>query len=298
MINELITDLAHDKITLSQALTRTKLIANKIKSDVLKNWLVKELEGYEILDPYLPDYRKIFSPIILTAQFQFGHTQQIPVVLDDSFNDKTIELVKYHRVAESIFIVEQQIQNVTKAFGVIKLPAEMVQIMSGLYKDELDRTGGVLIDGKRDVGKIQFQNILEQTKQKLLDTLMELENEFPNLINEYKMTEENKDKVQNIITTHIYGENNPVSVAAGINVKQDITISNEKGIDYKELKKLGVEDSQIEELQAIVSDPKINKSTLTGKVMKWLGSVTSSIAARGLYDALPAITDFAHKLIA
>jgi len=50
MIKELITDLAFDKITLSQALTRAKLIARQIKNDSFKNWLNKELNGYEYND--------------------------------------------------------------------------------------------------------------------------------------------------------------------------------------------------------------------------------------------------------
>ncbi len=29
--------------------------------------------------------------------------------------------------------------------------------------------------------------------------------------------------------------------------------------------------------------------------MKWLGGVTASVAGRGLYENIPAITDFIHK---
>jgi hypothetical protein len=63
-----------------------------------------------------------------------------------------------------------------------------------------------------------------------------------------------------------------------------------------ELKSYGVEQTQVDELKTIVSTSK-DKVTLTSKAMKWLGSVSASIAARGLYDNIPAITDFVHKLI-
>lgn len=63
-----------------------------------------------------------------------------------------------------------------------------------------------------------------------------------------------------------------------------------------ELKSYGVEQAQVDELKTIVSTSK-DKATLTSKVMKWLGSVSASIASRGLYDNIPAVTDFVHKLI-
>lgn len=36
------------------------------------------------------------------------------------------------------------------------------------------------------------------------------------------MTKENNDKVQNIITNHIYGNNSPTTIAAGVNVEQNV----------------------------------------------------------------------------
>lgn len=64
-----------------------------------------------------------------------------------------------------------------------------------------------------------------------------------------------------------------------------------------ELKSYGVEQAQVDELKTIVSTSP-DKATLTSKAMKWLGSVLASIAARGLYENIPAITDFIHKLTA
>ena len=86
MIKQLIKDIAYDSISLSKALTISKLIAAKIKNQTFKNWLTKELEGYEYDDVTLPDYRKVWSPITLIAELQFGRTQPIVVVLPDDFD--------------------------------------------------------------------------------------------------------------------------------------------------------------------------------------------------------------------
>ena len=47
MIKDLIKDIAYDKISVTQALTRAKLIAYKIRNDTFKNWISNELNGYE-----------------------------------------------------------------------------------------------------------------------------------------------------------------------------------------------------------------------------------------------------------
>lgn len=297
MIKQLITDIAFDNIKLSQAITRAKLVENKIKNDTFKKWLNKELEGYEYEDKYLPDYRKVWSVINLIAEFRFGKTQSFPVMLNESFGEKIIDAINFHRIIEPIAIVEQQIENLDKPKGYINIAPQQVEVLAKLFQDQVSPYGGVIKSGNREVGRIHYQNVLEQTKQKLLDTLMELENEFPDLINEYTMTKENTDKVHNIITNNIYGDNNPFNIAAGQNVEQKDIQNIFTTEDFSKLENLGVEKKDIENLKEIVSTSGKDKVTLKEKSMKWLGGVLASVAGRGLYDNIPAITDFIHRLI-
>ena len=137
MINELITDIAYDKITVAQGLTRAKLIARQLKNDTFKNWLNKELNGYDFEDPILPNYRKIWAEIVLKAEFPFGRTQSFPVVLADNQRDLG-ELLNNHRVIEPIAIVEQNIGEMKEGKGYIHLNGGMVQTVSELYKDQMN----------------------------------------------------------------------------------------------------------------------------------------------------------------
>lgn len=297
MIKELIDDIAFDKIKLSQALTRAKLVANKVKNDNFKNWLRKELEGYNFNDTHLPKYRKIWSPIFLTAEFPFGQLHKFPVVMPDDTEEIILDTINFHRATEPISIVEEQINNLDKPTGYIKLPPQQVEMLAGLYRSQVEGQGGVVRKGSREVGKAQYQSIIELTKQSLLDTLMELESEFPNLINDYRMTKENDDKVQNIITNNIYGNNNPMNIAAGNNVEQSgntISISAES---VEQLRSYGVEEKEIEEIITIVAENQNDRESLKSKAMKWLGTVSASIAGRGLYENIPAITEFVQGLI-
>jgi hypothetical protein len=146
-------------------LTRAKLVENKIKNETFKKWLTKELEGYEFEDDYLPDYRKVWSVVSLTAVFPFGRTETFPVVLSEDFGQKTLDFMNNHRIIESISIVEQQIEIVKEAKAYISLPPQQVQLLAGLYEEQLRQYNGVIKSGKRENGRVQYQNVLEQTKQ-------------------------------------------------------------------------------------------------------------------------------------
>ena len=296
MINELITDIAYDRITVAQGLTRAKLIARLIKNETFKNWLNKELNGYEFEDPLLPDYRKIWAEIVLTAEFPFGRTQSFPVVLSDNQRDLG-ELLNHHRIIEPIAIVEQNIGEMKDAKGYIHLNGGMVQTVSELYKDQMNTYGGVIRSGQRTIGKAQLTNIVELTKQKLIDTLQDLEEEFPDLENKYVMSEENNKKAQNIITNNIYGNNNPLNVAAGDNITQgdiNITINAEQ---VAKLKEFGVEDEAIEELKTIDEENPKGTSDRKAKIMSWFGRVTASMTAKGVYENMPELIEFVGNLI-
>ena len=94
----------------------------------------------------------------------------------------------------------------------------------------------------------------------------------------------------------IVGHGNIVNIAGG-NIHQSnitITISQE---EYDNLRKLGVEEKEIEELKQIVSENKNDKPSLLNRCTKWSGEVMKQVAIKGLIENLPAINDFVTHLI-
>lgn len=293
-MKQLINDIAYDNINLSQALTRSKLFAIKIENNIFKQWLIKELEGYDYDDPLIPSYRKIWSPITLQAQNISG-IQNIEVDLPkDEFDDNEFDFIRRHQILEPISIIEEQINSFQKTKGYLNLSLGQAKAIGNLYYQELNRYRATIISGSRVVGKAQYQNVLHLTKQKLLDTLIELNKEFPNLNDDYTMSKENNEKAQHIITNNIYGSN--MNVSTGDNVQQtfnqNINFSPE---DESKLLSLGVEQNSIDELKEILEKTP-EKSSRKDKVMKWFGGVAASVAGRGLYDSIPAITEFVNNL--
>ncbi|MDX1349665.1 MAG: hypothetical protein R3279_05430 [Putridiphycobacter sp.] len=297
MIKELIIDLAYDRITLSQALTRSKLIANQIQNETFKNWLSKELNGYDYQDSMLPNYRKIWAEIELFIDFPYGRSQSFPVVLNEAWGNDMKDMIYNHRVIEPIAIVESNISTFENAKAYVNLPGGMVNIIADMYKEQIQQHGGFARSARRPIGKVQLQNILEQTKQKLLDTLQELENQFPKLENEYTMNEENQKNVQNIVTNNIYGDNNPLNVATGQNVTQgdiNLTISAEQ---KDKLKSYGVSEEEITELETIDLESPKGTPNRQSKIMAWLGKVTASLTAKGIYEKGPELIEFVGTLM-
>jgi hypothetical protein len=172
----------------------------------------------------------------------------------------------------------------------------MVQTVSELYKPQIQSKGGVVRTGRRTIGKSQLTNIVELTKHKLIDTLQDLEEQFPDLNNKYVMTEENKEKAQNIITNNIYGNNNPLNVAAGENITQgdiNLTINEEQ---KTKLIELGVDEESLKELEIIDLENPKGTTKRKEKIMIWLGKISASVASRGIYDNIPKLIEFVGTL--
>lgn len=98
------------------------------------------------------------------------------------------------------------------------------------------------------------------------------------------------------MTTNIYGGTNPLNIASGNYSEQTISYHSLTPENQSELKLLGLEQKEIDELKAIVDTSSSDKSVLKDKAMKWLGSVTASIAGRRLYEKLLDIVNFVHQL--
>lgn len=229
--------------------------------------------------------------MFITHTLPDGRTHSKPVMVADGAEPEFYEEVNYLKIFEPISVIEQQISEL-KDVGYIQLTAEEAFNIS--HGDKYQKW---VVGGHRKIAKGQFQNVVELTKQKLLDTLLELDNQFPNLTNEFDKTKANMEKVQNIVTNNVYGNNNPLNFAVGHNVEQKDINNIFHDNDYFELEKLGVDKNEIAELKQIVQTDSTDKSTLKQKALKWLGTVSASVAGRGLYDNIPAITEFIHRLL-
>lgn len=291
MIKQLIKDLAYDNVTLNQGLTRAKIIAYEINNKIFQEWLKKELEGYKVGDLDVPDYRKI--PCIFKVTISNGYNQKtLPVLFGD--NKELDSILSHHQSLHSISALEENLSMLENK-GFIDFPISGVKDLEKIL--EIQVNGARIIGAGQEFNKIQLRNIIDLTKQKLLDTLLELDKEIPNLTDNLTMSKDKNDKIQNIVTNNIYGNNNPLNIATGVTVSQQDVNFKIDDVNLSDLEKYGVNKEEIEVLRAILNNNKNDKVTLQSKTMKWLGSVTASVAGRGLYEHIPAITDFVSQYL-
>jgi len=294
MIKDLITDLAYEKISLAQGLTRAKLIQSKLKSDIFKSWLINELNGYDN-DQEIPEYRILNVKIVGDFVGYFDKQwRNVPLMLQELGKSLGINVYEY-KESSSIKLIEDTVKQ-SKPGSSLRLPLDqnLVQSLSSMYRENDPHK--LLISVDRIIYPSQYSMILDQTKQKFLDLLLDLEEKFPDLNDGFKMTEETRNKVQNIITNNIYGSNNPMNVAVGDKVTQTENSIKITSSDAEKLSSLGVNDDQIQELKTIIKESSHDKQALKSRAMKWLGTVSASVGARGLYDNIPSITEFVQNL--
>jgi len=292
LIESLIKDLYENK-PLSDVFLKLQVVVYLLKNEQLTEWFNNENNGYKN-GKTLPQYRVL--PVLFYAQVEQNrgfngsimyNNYNLPI---DLIEDKEIQnIMSKFEYRDSISNIADLISN--KKEGTISMAVPTTTTTISLFSRRL-QSNCYIHRIWREIPKNAVQNIISQIKSKLLQFLLEI-NENLNL--NISFTEmENKEKIEKAfnqnITNNIYGSNN--NVASGQNVEQNI---NQSFVDYEKLKEYGVEEQHITELKIIEKES--DKSTLRGKALSWFSKVSAAIAARGLYDNIPAIMDSIKSLI-
>lgn len=289
MIKDLIKDISYDKITLNQALMRAKLIAFEINNDDFKNWISKELNGYQNGDK-LPDYRIIPCDIFAVLE-GYGQKKMIPYDLTEI--DKDLDGKIYNmEVQQSVSIIEDGLKDTDEVYGYQDVPIQMVQMLREMSNNKF------IVSVKRRIQLSQSQHILNLTKQKLIDTLLDLDKAFPNLQDNYQNTEENKEKTSTIINNHIYGENASSAIGVGDNINQKISNIYNQNIKrvLSDLKEMGVPEEDIIEVGEIVAK-ETDKAKLGKRLMTWAGKMANKAIEKGIDIKVPVLIEKIQELM-
>jgi hypothetical protein len=293
LIESLIKDLYENK-SLSDVFLKLQAIVFRLKNEQLTEWFNNENNGYSN-DSQLPSYR------ILPARYRANliqdrglgvlmrNQQNLPIELikDEKIREKFANLELQHAISEiNNFVIDRDKKDV-----VITFTGAYMGRLKSLFSKSLANDWHI-DDLWIEVPSHSVQNIISQVKSKLLQFLLEI-NENLNL--DISFTEmENKEKIEKAfsqnITTNVYGNNN--NVAAGQNVTQNI---NQSPVDYEKLKGYGVEEQYLTALKII--EKEADKNILKDRVLRWFSSVSTAVAARGLYENIPAIMECVRSLI-
>lgn len=295
MIKQLIEDITFDRITLSQALTRAKIIAYKISNTQFKDWITSEINGYSA-DTELPPYRIIPCDIFAEITNPYKGNDTIPfdvTALDKDLNSNGKLSLYVMNVTQSIPTLEEgALNNKNEVYVCEYLPQGLVSLLKEIVGGE---DGNMITSVKRRIQFSQVQHIVRTTKQRLLDTLLKLNATFPNLENEYKNDSYNEAKAQTIINQHIYGDYSNSNIGVGENVIQTIETTSKLDKLIDEIKSLGIDESDAKEVKEIILHEK--RENVGKKIMNWVGKMASKAVEKGIKLQVPVLIEKINEFI-
>lgn len=276
-IAEIINLLSDDAQSLVTPFLKAQIFAKRIGNEVLYNWVIQELNGYDV-ESELPSYRKAKSNdfAVLKQNGRYTNEQPLPLL---SFSEEVRSMILHYRVFDSIKSLEEIVSASPK--GALYKPADagFCQMLSNHLKSR-GLTFGV--HSLTTVVQIfELVGVLTNIRSKLLELMLELEDDFPNIDAELETKTVDKHAVNQIINIYMNkkirittkGDGNTVNAGDNSTVINNAVIT--KG-NKEELKKFltenGVSDEDVTHLAEIIDEEK-SVTTLTKfgpKVGAWI----------------------------
>ena len=273
LISEIIEILSSDTGKLSDALIKTKVLLHKIGHKELVPWVNSELNGYPDRDS-VPEYRVLPAQVLVNASNGAYRvtSHHIPM---GHLDEKHRESIETARMDQSLVVLEKFTEKNTG-----HLQAHIPMESYGILGKGLDNSYQIE-SAWSEIGHTSVLQIIIQVRSRLLDFVLELNDQFPNELNEEEVKERisNVD-AENLFNSAIFGDNTTILV--GSSNTQTVSNVNIKG-DFsalaKTLEKNGVSDSDITALKdAIDQDSSVinDDSKEFGPAVKsWLQTMLS-----------------------
>lgn len=311
--SQVIKDLVNDVVSLDISLTRLKVILYNLNKPELSSWVDNELSGYNDENAKIPLYREIESE------------PYVKIIYIDSDGEKKYEINNEENIIRGlsipINILEQAFLNKSKEHHAFFIP---LNIIEKFYKFTRDVK---IVQAYYDFGEVYSLSckILPIVKQRSLDILLMLENEFGNLddydIDIHSKTDSEIEKIARRIeekiggfismnlTINNNGGNNLTNLAGGnitINATQNYSVDVEtlKSLisevrsaipqNMSDEDKQAVNDNlKIIEDEMISVTPNKDKVHKAWKLLSGFISLTASLVTLGqfLVPYVPAIYD-------
>ncbi len=197
-------------------------------------------------------------------------------------------------IKQSVSTLEEGTSNIKEhgQYGYESLPQVLVQKIR-----EMSNSPEV-VEVYRRIQYSQLSHIINLTKQKLIDTLLELDKAFPDLENEYEPSNDEKKEASTIITTNIYGSNVNSNIGVGDEIHQTqklVTPNPKLEKILEEIKNLGVEEGYVLEVEKIINEEK-DKTSISKKLLAWTGKVATKSLEKGIEINIPLLIEKVQAL--
>src|SRR5690554_36605 len=267
LISDIINELMDYNAPISGALIKTKVLASRIGHAELSDWVKDELNGYGE-GSTVPDYRHTAG--MPTGNYINGNMQYrkatIPI---GHLNDEEISILTNVVVRESVSAIEELV----KKNGLkISLGSQSATYLEQTIR-ELGNPYFQILSIYLNIPASFLPNILSGVRTKLLDFMLEVENQF-GTETEIEDLKSKKAAITNIMNTTINNTGDGVVIASGDNNKVTANINVSKGSKTElenYLSENAIEDSDIQDLLTIIDEePATAIDKYSTKVNTWI----------------------------
>jgi hypothetical protein len=287
-ISEIINLLSDDDQSLVKPFLKAQIFAKRVGNVGLYNWVVQELNGYEI-ESELPSYRKAKCNhfAVLKQNGQYTAEQSLPLA---SFSEEVQSMLLKYSVFNSIKSLEGIVMTDPK--GALYRPYDVgfCQMLSNDLKRE--GLGFGVYSLRTHVQVFELVEVLTNIRSKLLELVLELEEDFPNIDIELETRVIDKQAVNQTINFYMNKKIKITTTGDGntINTGDNSTVINNAVVtkgSKEELKKFlnenGVSDEDVTLLTEII-DEEVSVTTPTKfgtKVGAWIQMMIGKAVSGG-----------------
>ncbi|MEN2436783.1 hypothetical protein AAH994_15300 [Weeksellaceae bacterium A-14] len=279
LVSQIINELVNTKdYSLDSALLKTKVLASRIQNKELLDWANSELVGYESSD-VLPEYRKNIqnglSGDYINGNMHYKNSQ-IPTV---GLGEEMENTLRYTNFTNSITELETLCSKEKTSYFHSPVRAEIVGMIS-INWEKMGNPYLNVLNVNRVIPKNAIEGILSSVRNKLLDFMLKIDEEYGNLTEIKDLREKNKE-ISKIVNNTIINNNGDGNV---LNTGDKNSIENKPKIKKNNLDEFAqnlrdnnVSEEDISEITEIIQQEKPNfeERRFGDKVNSWIAKMVT-----------------------
>ncbi|MFZ5188042.1 hypothetical protein [Enterobacter hormaechei] len=272
LLHQIQESVVQDGSSLGPILLKLRLLAARLGSNDLEEWVKHESEGYP-QDAVLPDYRIVGVTYKGTFSGPFGSgikNAPIPPILIKTF---TNDSWNNYSVRESIAAVDELVKVSTKGGSLGINASNLILLLQGkIYK------GYACNDISGDISVVSLSEISQAVRNRVLELTIEFEKSIPSAAHitfgTQGMDKDNASKAQQITQQIIYGNvGNAISGGSESTINVNIQSHNKESVaNY--LKDSGISEEDARDFSLIVASetPSSSEEPFGEGAKNWIAS--------------------------
>lgn len=275
LVSDIINELVDSEKSISSPLLKTKVLASRLQNHELLSWVNNELGNYTD-SMNLPEYRK-FGCHINGVHINGNTKYTNQPVLVGGLGEEIEKILTTMEFFQSISTLENMLTKNGSGTLELALSAETTNII----QNNIRRMGNPyyqLLSAKKVIGISVVSEMLSTIRNKLLDFMLKLDEEFGNLT-EIEELKTKQNEILNIMSQtiiHTSGDGNVVNTGDNSKLKVIIKISKGNKEELRDhLLKNGINENDTNELIEIIDNETPNELTkkFGEKVNTWITKV-------------------------